>query len=227
MAKAPQKSKDAKAKAAAGGGKKSKKKWSKGKSRDKLQNMCLFDKPTYDKVLKEVPNYKVRTGIFTRKSFWNGSIFEILSHNLFLGHHPINRLWPYEDPRFPRSTCNQRTSRYGQDQAFGPTLFPNGLHQSHRCWWRRRGGRWDQKEGKEISHSLIVLIQYTFLPVHSWTAIWSDGLRSWFRSRDSSLIELSHSKANWYHPYQCWTFILPIGAQNQCLMVFFSDQIRF
>ena len=60
MAKAPQKSKDAKAKAAAGGGKKSKKKWSKGKSRDKLQNMCLFDKPTYDKVLKEVPNYKVR-----------------------------------------------------------------------------------------------------------------------------------------------------------------------
>ena len=64
MAKAPQKSKDAKAKAAAGGGKKSKKKWSKGKSRDKLQNMCLFDKPTYDKVLKEVPNYKVRTVTF-------------------------------------------------------------------------------------------------------------------------------------------------------------------
>merc|ERR1712193_334997 len=61
MAKAPQKSKEAKAKAAAGGGKKSKKKWSKGKSRDKLQNMCLFDKPTYDRVLKEVPNYKVIT----------------------------------------------------------------------------------------------------------------------------------------------------------------------
>merc|ERR1712149_130285 len=59
MAKAPQKSKEAKAKAASGGGKKSKKKWSKGKVRDKLQNMCLFDKPTYDKVLKEVPNYKL------------------------------------------------------------------------------------------------------------------------------------------------------------------------
>merc|ERR1711887_370863 len=40
---------------------KSKKKWSKGKSRDKLQNMCLFDKPTYDKVMKEVPNYEVIT----------------------------------------------------------------------------------------------------------------------------------------------------------------------
>ena len=59
MAKAPQKTKEAKAKAAAGGGKKSKKKWSKGKTRDKLSNMCLFDQATYDKVLKEVPNYKV------------------------------------------------------------------------------------------------------------------------------------------------------------------------
>ena len=57
--------KDAKGKAAAGGGKKSKKKWSKGKSRDRLQNLCLSDKPTYDKVLKDVSNYKVRTGILT------------------------------------------------------------------------------------------------------------------------------------------------------------------
>ena len=89
MAKAPQKSKDAKAKAAAGGGKKSKKKWSKGKSRDKLQNMCLFDKPTYDKVLKEVPNYKVCTGIFTEIS-WD--MLEISFQNSYLGHHPINRL---------------------------------------------------------------------------------------------------------------------------------------
>ena len=59
MAKAPQKSKDAKAKAASGGGKKSKKKWSKGKSRDKLQNLCLFAKPTFERVMKEVPKYKV------------------------------------------------------------------------------------------------------------------------------------------------------------------------
>ena len=59
MAKAPQKSKEAKAKAAQGSSKKSKKKWSKGKSRDKLQNLCLFDKPTYDRLLKEVPKYKV------------------------------------------------------------------------------------------------------------------------------------------------------------------------
>merc|ERR1712241_1639012 len=61
MAKAPQKSKEAKAKAASGGGKKSKKKWSKGKVRDKLANACVFDQATYDKVMKEVPNYKVIT----------------------------------------------------------------------------------------------------------------------------------------------------------------------
>ena len=36
-----------------GGGKAKKKKWSKGKSRDKLNNLVLFDKATYDKLYKE------------------------------------------------------------------------------------------------------------------------------------------------------------------------------
>uniref|UniRef100_A0A670IWY2 40S ribosomal protein S25 n=1 Tax=Podarcis muralis TaxID=64176 RepID=A0A670IWY2_PODMU len=35
------------------------KKWSKGKVRDKLNNLVLFDKATYDKLRKEVPNYKL------------------------------------------------------------------------------------------------------------------------------------------------------------------------
>ncbi|MGH0176489.1 UNVERIFIED_CONTAM: hypothetical protein FKN15_072820 [Acipenser sinensis] len=38
-----------------------KKKWSKGKVRDKLNNLVLFDKATYDKLYKEVPNYKLIT----------------------------------------------------------------------------------------------------------------------------------------------------------------------
>ena len=38
-----------------------KKKWSKGKTRDKLNNLVLFDKATYDKLLKEVPTYKLIT----------------------------------------------------------------------------------------------------------------------------------------------------------------------
>merc|ERR1711890_96880 len=42
-----------------GGGKAKKKKWSKGKTRDKLNNLVLFDKNTYDKLYKEVPTYKL------------------------------------------------------------------------------------------------------------------------------------------------------------------------
>jgi len=45
----------------AGGGKAKKKKWSKGRSRDKLNNLVLFDKGTYDKLYKEVPTYKLIT----------------------------------------------------------------------------------------------------------------------------------------------------------------------
>merc|ERR1712215_363837 len=44
-----------------GGGKAKKKKWSKGKSRDKLNNLVLFDKGTYEKLYKEVPTYKLIT----------------------------------------------------------------------------------------------------------------------------------------------------------------------
>merc|ERR1711950_115879 len=54
-AKAPKK------KEGSGGGKAKKKKWSKGKTRDKLNNLVLFDKATYDKLMKEVPSYKLIT----------------------------------------------------------------------------------------------------------------------------------------------------------------------
>merc|ERR1712020_116666 len=54
-AKAPKK------KEGGGGGKAKKKKRSKGKTRDKLNNLVLFDKATYDKLLKEVPTYKLIT----------------------------------------------------------------------------------------------------------------------------------------------------------------------
>merc|ERR1711974_592764 len=45
----------------AGKAKGKKKKWSKGKTRDKLNNLVLFDKATYEKLLKEVPTYKLIT----------------------------------------------------------------------------------------------------------------------------------------------------------------------
>lgn len=46
-----------------GGGKAKKKKWSKGKVRDKLNNMVLFDRPTYDKLYKEVNKQYLRCGV--------------------------------------------------------------------------------------------------------------------------------------------------------------------
>merc|ERR1712008_321759 len=51
----------AKKKEGGGGGKAKKKKWSKGNVRDKLNNLVLFDKATHDKLLKEVPSYKLIT----------------------------------------------------------------------------------------------------------------------------------------------------------------------
>ena len=54
-------SKPKKDKPAGSGGKAKKKKWSKGKVRDKLNNLVLFDKATYDKLYKEVPSYKLIT----------------------------------------------------------------------------------------------------------------------------------------------------------------------
>uniref|UniRef100_A0A8D0QD09 40S ribosomal protein S25 n=2 Tax=Sus scrofa TaxID=9823 RepID=A0A8D0QD09_PIG len=42
-------------------GGKAKKKWSKGKVWDKLNNLVLTDKVTYDKLCKQVPNYKLIT----------------------------------------------------------------------------------------------------------------------------------------------------------------------
>eukprot|EP00246_Nothoceros_aenigmaticus_P005724 TRINITY_DN17_c0_g1_i1.p1 TRINITY_DN17_c0_g1~~TRINITY_DN17_c0_g1_i1.p1 ORF type:complete len:111 (+),score=26.97 TRINITY_DN17_c0_g1_i1:146-478(+) len=44
-----------------GGGKQKKKKWSKGKQKEKVNNMVLFDQATYDKLLSEVPKYKLIT----------------------------------------------------------------------------------------------------------------------------------------------------------------------
>eukprot|EP01134_Creolimax_fragrantissima_P005493 CFRG5493T1 len=55
------KTKEQIAKAAAAGGKGKKKKWSKGKVRDKLNNAVFFDKNSLDKFMKEVKTYKLIT----------------------------------------------------------------------------------------------------------------------------------------------------------------------
>ena len=59
-----------KAKPSGSGGKAKKKKWSKGKVRDKLNNLVLFDKPTYDKLYKEVGSQQHFLFCENRETLW-------------------------------------------------------------------------------------------------------------------------------------------------------------
>jgi len=51
----------AKAAGASSGGKKTKKKWSKGKVKDKAQHAVTLDQSTYDKLFKEAGSYRLIT----------------------------------------------------------------------------------------------------------------------------------------------------------------------
>ncbi|KAH3667756.1 hypothetical protein WICMUC_005288 [Wickerhamomyces mucosus] len=55
MAPKVQQSKAAKAAAAMAGGKKSKKKWSKGRVKDKAQHAVILDQEKFDRIIKEAP----------------------------------------------------------------------------------------------------------------------------------------------------------------------------
>mmetsp|Transcript_26550 Transcript_26550/g.83231 ORF Transcript_26550/g.83231 Transcript_26550/m.83231 type:complete len:114 (+) Transcript_26550:84-425(+) len=73
--KVVQKSKEAKLKAAMAGGRSKKKKWSKGKVKEKLANMVMFDKATYDKLMKEIPKAKLITpSVVSERLKVNGSV---------------------------------------------------------------------------------------------------------------------------------------------------------
>ncbi|CAD7940691.1 unnamed protein product [Amoebophrya sp. A120] len=73
--KVQQKTKEQKLKAALSGGKGRKKKWSKGKVKEKAMNAVLFDKPTYDKMMKEIPKTKLITqAVVSERCKINGSL---------------------------------------------------------------------------------------------------------------------------------------------------------
>lgn len=76
----------AKAKAAApsGGGKAAKKKkWSKGKVKDKAQHLVHLDKATYDRILKEVPTFKfISQSILIERLKINGSLARVAIRHL-------------------------------------------------------------------------------------------------------------------------------------------------
>ncbi|GAQ87347.1 40s ribosomal protein S25 [Klebsormidium nitens] len=61
--------------AKSGGGKQKKKKWSKGKQKEKVNNQVLFEKASYDKLLSEVPKYKLITpSVLSDRLRINGSL---------------------------------------------------------------------------------------------------------------------------------------------------------
>ncbi|KIL67346.1 hypothetical protein M378DRAFT_59470, partial [Amanita muscaria Koide BX008] len=76
----------AKAKAAApsGGGKAAKKKkWSKGKVKDKAQHVVNLDKVLYDRILKEVPTFKfISQSILIERLKVNGSLARVAIRHL-------------------------------------------------------------------------------------------------------------------------------------------------
>lgn len=75
MAPKVQKSKEAKIKAALAGGKGKKKKWSKGKQKDKVENAVMFDKVIWDKLIKDIPKSKLITpSIISERIKVNGSL---------------------------------------------------------------------------------------------------------------------------------------------------------
>ncbi|KAK9808254.1 hypothetical protein WJX73_003932 [Symbiochloris irregularis] len=75
MAPKAQASKEAKALAASNSSKGKKKKWSKGKMKEKVNNQILFDKATYDKLNSEVPKYKMITAsVLSDRLRINGSL---------------------------------------------------------------------------------------------------------------------------------------------------------
>jgi small subunit ribosomal protein S25e len=60
-----------------------KKKWSKGKVKDKAQHAVVLDKATYDRILKDVPTFRfISTAILIERLKINGSLARVAIHHL-------------------------------------------------------------------------------------------------------------------------------------------------
>ncbi|KAJ3402823.1 40S ribosomal protein S25 [Chytriomyces hyalinus] len=79
----PKQDKASKIAKAMAGGKAKKKKWSKGRTKDKANNAVVFDKLTYDKLFKEVPTYKLITpSVLVDRLRINGSLARVAVRDL-------------------------------------------------------------------------------------------------------------------------------------------------
>merc|ERR1711976_466570 len=69
------KSKEAKTIAASNASKEKKKKWSKGRSKEKAIKLCLFERDLYKKFISDVPKYKmISVSVLTERLGINGSL---------------------------------------------------------------------------------------------------------------------------------------------------------
>ena len=83
MAPKMQQTKAAKAAAALAGGKKGKKKWNKGKVKDKAQHVVLLDQDKYDRIMKDVPTYKyVSVSVLVDRLKIGGSVARVALRQL-------------------------------------------------------------------------------------------------------------------------------------------------
>lgn len=83
MAPKIQQTKAAKAAAALAGGKKGKKKWNKGKVKDKAQHLVVLDQEKYDRIMKDVPTYKyVSVSVLVDRLKIGGSLARIALRQL-------------------------------------------------------------------------------------------------------------------------------------------------
>ncbi|KAL6199232.1 hypothetical protein ACLB2K_029018 [Fragaria x ananassa] len=92
--------------AKSGGGKQKKKKWSKGKQKEKVNNMVLFDQATYDKLLLEAPNFKLITpSILSDRLRINGSLARRAIKDL-IARDSIRRISAYASQQIYTKTTN-------------------------------------------------------------------------------------------------------------------------
>lgn len=65
------------------GGAAKKKKWSKGKVKDKAQHAVVCDKPTFDRIMKEVPTFKmISVSVLVERMKINGSLARVAIQHL-------------------------------------------------------------------------------------------------------------------------------------------------
>lgn len=86
-------------------------KWSKGKVRDKLNNLILFDKATYEKLYKEVPNYKLITpAVVSERLKIRGSLARnALQELLTKGQSQLKMLNGKSDSDLKASKCDRHS----------------------------------------------------------------------------------------------------------------------